>query len=76
MQDNWVKWLLMMKFSDNNNIFSVTSLSSFYLNKSFHSHISFNSDETTYEFTHKWLQSVKAENIITCIQKILNFSLQ
>ena len=36
MQNNWIKWLLMMKFSDNNNTFSVISLSLFYLNKGFH----------------------------------------
>ena len=30
MQDDWVKWLLMVKFSDNNNVFSVTSLSPFW----------------------------------------------
>ena len=76
MQDDWAKWLLMMKFSDNNNVFSVISLSSFYLNKDFHSHMSFSSDTTTYKFTHKQLQSVKTENIITHMQKILNFSLQ
>ena len=76
MQNDWVKWLSMMKFSDNNNAFSVTSLSSFYLNKGFHLCISFSSDETTYESTCEWLQSVKAENIITHMQKILNFSLQ
>ena len=76
MQDNWVKWLLMMKFSDNNNVFSVTSLSPFYLNKGFYPCISFSSDKTTYESTHEWLQSVKTEDIITHIQKILNFSLQ
>ena len=76
MQDDWVKWLLMIKFSDNNNIFSVTSLSSFYLNKCFHLYISFSSDETTYKSTHKQLQSVKTEDIIIYMQKILNISLQ
>ena len=65
-----------MKFSDNNNVFSVTSLLPFYLNKGFHLCISFSSDTTMYKFTHKWLQSVKAEDIITHMQKILNFSLQ
>ena len=76
IQDNWVKWLLMMKFSNNNNMFSAISLSSFYLNKSFHLCMNFSSDKTTYESTCERLQSVKTENIITHIQKILNFSLQ
>ena len=76
MQNDWVKWLSMMKFSDNNNVFSATSLSSFYLNKGFHLCMSFSSDKTTYESTHEQLQSVKMKNIITHMQKILNFSLQ
>ena len=36
MQDDWAKWLPMMKFSDNNNVTSVISLLPFYLNKGFH----------------------------------------
>ena len=76
MQDDWVKWLLIVKFSDNNNIFSVTSLSSFYFNKSFYLCMSFSLNKTTYESTHEWLQLMKTENIITHMQKILNFSLQ
>ena len=53
MQDNWAKWLLMIEFSDNNNAFSATSLSLFYLNKGFHSRMSFSLNETTYESTHE-----------------------
>ena len=64
----------MMKFSDNNNIISVISLSLFYLNKGFHSHMSFNSDTITYKFICKQLQSMKVKNITTHMQKILNFS--
>ena len=44
-----------MKFSDNNNVFSVTSLSSFYLNKSFYLYINFSFDKTTYESTYERL---------------------
>ena len=67
MQDDWAKWLLMIEFSDNNNAFSATSLSLFYLNKCFHSRMSFSPDETTYESTHEWLQSAKTEDINTHI---------
>ena len=76
MQNDWVKWLSMIKFSDNNNVFSATSFSLFYLNKGFHLCMSFSLNETTYESTCEQLQSVKTENIITHMQKILNFSLQ
>ena len=65
-----------MKFSDNNNASSVISFSSFYLNKGFHPCMSFGPDEITYESTCERLQSVKAENINTHMQEILNFSLK
>ena len=45
-------------------------------NKGFQLHMSFNSDTTTYEFTHKQLQSVKVKDITTHMQEILNFSRQ
>ncbi len=41
MQDDWVKWISMMKFSNNSNIFSITSMILFYFNKEFHSWMSF-----------------------------------
>ena len=66
----------MVKFSDNNNASSVISLSPYYLNKGFHPCMSFSPDEITYESTRKRLQSAKAENINTHMQKILNFSLK
>ena len=65
-----------MKFSDNNNAFSAISFSPFYLNKGFHPRMSFSPDEITYEFTCERLQSVKAEDINTRMQEILNFSLK
>ena len=76
IQNDWARWLLMMKFSDNNNTFSAISLLSFYLNQSFHPCMSFSFDKTTYKSTHKRLQSVKTEDINTHMQKILNFSLK
>ena len=66
----------MVKFSDNNSLSSVTSLSPFYFNKGFHSHMSFSPDTTTYESTCERLQSAKAEDIATHMQEILNFGLQ
>ncbi len=51
MQNDWAKWLSMMKFSDNFNTFSTILMTSFYFNKDFHSRMSFNSDTTDYEMT-------------------------
>ncbi len=64
MQNDWVKWISMMKFSDNFNIFSITLMILFYFNKEFHSWMSFNSDTTNYETTHKWLEARKANDIV------------
>ncbi len=51
MQNDWVKWLSMMKFSDNFNTFSTILMTSFYFNKDFHSRMSFDSNTTDYETT-------------------------
>ncbi len=64
MQNDWAKWLSMIKLSENFNIFSIISMTSFYFNKSFHSRMSFNSDTTNYETTCEHLEARKADNII------------
>ncbi len=51
MQDDWFTWLFMTEFVDNNAISSLIEQSTFFLNKSFHSHMSFNSNSTEYEIT-------------------------
>ncbi len=64
MQNDWVKWISMMKFNDNFNIFLITSMILFYFNKEFHSWISFNSNTTDYETTCERLEVKKANDII------------
>ncbi len=64
MQNDWVKWISMMKFSNNFNIFLIISMISFYFNKDFHSWMSFNSDTTDYEITCERLKARKANDII------------
>jgi len=64
MQNDWVKWISMMKFSDNFNIFSITSMILFYFNKEFHLRMSFDSDMTDYEITHERLEARKVDNIV------------
>ncbi len=51
MQDDWFAWLFMVEFVNNNAISSSIEQSTFFLNKSFHSHMSFNSDSIEYEIT-------------------------
>ncbi len=53
-----------MKFSDNSNIFLITSRILFYFNKEFHSRMSFDSDTMNYETTHERLEARKANDIV------------
>ncbi len=76
MQNDWAKWLFMMKFSENFNIFSIISMTSFYFNKSFHSWMSFNSDTTDYETTCERLEAKKADDIIIWMKELLIFNHQ
>ncbi len=64
MQNDWVKWISMMKFNDNFNIFSITLMILFYFNKEFHSRMSFNSDMTDYKTTCERLEARKADDIV------------
>ncbi len=74
MQNDWVKWISMMKFSDNFNIFSIISMISFYFNKEFHFRISFNSDTTDYETTRERLKARKANDIVIRMKELLSFN--
>ncbi len=53
-----------MKFSNNFNIFLITSMIFFYFNKEFHSQMSFDSDMINYETTHEQLKARKANDIV------------
>ncbi len=66
----------MMKFSDNLNIFSITSMTLFYFNKEFHSRMSFDSDTTDYETTHERLKARKADDIVIWMKELLSFDRQ
>jgi len=76
MQNDWAKWLSMIEFSENFNIFSIISMTSFYFNKSFHSRMSFDSDTTHYETTCERLEARKADDIIIQMKKLLIFNHQ
>jgi len=63
MQDDWFVWLFMIEFVDNNAISSSIEQSTFFLNKNFHSHMSFNSNSIEYEITWARIEADKAKNI-------------
>ncbi len=76
MQNDWVKWIFMMKFSDNFNIFSITLMIFFYFNKEFHFRMSFDSDTTDYETTCERLEARKADDIVIQMKELLSFDRQ
>ncbi len=74
MQNDWSKWLLMIEFVNNNILFSVIFLILFFMNKSFHSCMSFNSDIIEYESTRERLQINRVKNIFKQMNKTLIFA--
>jgi len=74
MQNDWFKWLFIIKFVDNNILFSVIFLTLFFMNKNFHSHMSFDSDIIEYESICKRLQINRVKNISEQMNKTLIFA--
>ncbi len=66
----------MIEFNDNFNIFLITSMILFYLNKEFHFQISFNSDTTDYKMTHERLETKKTNDIVIWMKELLSFDHQ
>ncbi len=64
----------MIEFVNNNALFSVIFLISFFLNKDFHSHISFEFNVIEYESFRECLQMIKVKNISEHINKTLKFA--
>ncbi len=74
MQNDWAKLLFMIEFIDNNALFSVIFLIFFFLNKDFHSHMSFEFNVIEYESSCERLQTTKVENISEHMNKTLKFA--
>ena len=63
----------MTEFADNDGVSSFIEVISFYINKGFHSRMSFSKDFTIYAITRKRLDVAKVENIVDNMQKILKY---
>ncbi len=74
MQNDWSKWLFMIEFVNNNVLFSVIFLIFFFMNKNFHSCMSFDSDIIEYESTRERLQIAQVEDIFNHMNKTLIFA--
>jgi len=64
----------MIEFVDNNVLFSVIFLTLFFINKNFHSRMSFDSDIIEYESIHERLQIDRIKNISEQMNKTLIFA--
>jgi len=64
----------MIEFVNNNILSSVIFLILFFMNKSFHSHMSFDSDIIEYESTCERLQIIRIEDIFNHMNKMLIFA--
>jgi len=64
----------MIKFVNNNALFSIIFLIFFFLNKDFHSCMSFELDVIEYESSCKHLQMIKVKNIFEHMNKTLKFA--
>ncbi len=74
MQNDWAKLLLMIEFINNNALFSIIFLISFFLNKDFHSCMSFELNVIEYESFRECLQMTKVKNIFEHMNKTLKFA--
>ncbi len=63
MQDDWFIWLFMTEFINNNAILSSIEQLTFFLNKNFHFHMSFDSNSIEYKIIQARIEANKAENI-------------
>ncbi len=64
----------MIEFVNNNALFLVIFITFFFINKSFHSYISFNLNIIEYESTRERLQITLIKNIFNYINKTLIFA--
>ena len=63
----------MTEFVDNNVISLITELTSFFVNKRYHSRMNFEFDFTLYALTRERLQTTKVKNITETIRNILKY---
>ena len=71
LQNNWVCWLSIIKFTDNNTVNKSIKMISFYLNKDFSLCMSFSSDITKTATVQKKLQICSVTEIAKIINRIL-----
>ena len=74
MQDDWMRWLPIAKFNDNNSESAATKVTPFFANKGFHLRISIGPKGTEYTTARERWQVARAENISNQMADILRFT--
>jgi len=74
IQNDWAKLLLMIEFINNNALFLIIFFISFFLNKDFHSCMSFELNVIKHKSFHECLQMTKVKNISEHMNKTLKFA--
>ena len=72
LQDNWVRWLPIIKFTDNNAVNKSTEMTPFYLNKGFSPCMSFSPDIMKAATVQEKLQIHSATEITKTMDRILS----
>ena len=72
LQNNWVCWLLIVEFINNNAVNKFIKMTPFYFNKGFSLCMSFNSDITKADIAQKKLQICSATKIAKIMNRILS----
>ena len=72
LQNNWVCWLLIVKFTDNNVVNKFIKMTSFYFNKGFSLCMSFSSDIMKTVIMQEKLQICSATEIARIMDRILS----
>ena len=73
-QDDWVDWIDIMKFVDNNDVFAITEFISFFINKNYHSRMIFDSNLDDYEIIKKRLLVKQNEFIVEKMNRIIEYA--
>ena len=72
-QNDWIDWIDIMKFADNNDVFATTELTPFFINKNYHSRMIFDSNLDDYEITRERLLVRQDEFIVEEMNRIIEY---
>ena len=73
-QNDWVDWIDIMEFADNNGVSAITELISFFINKRYHPRMIFDSNLDDYEITRERLLAKQSEFIVEEMDRIIEWT--